>query len=187
MPLSPEQLKFFTKIEPIAETGNEFARVTYTADKERHALACIQSGTCFDDDTPIAVARILDSYKGSAVRLRLFYGSDAKPNWLEEYGVVGTIGRSMGPIKAPLILPRVDSIGGGAILTACIRAILVAGQWLYRHPGFAVPTIALRNDGDGDYPWRAYIDGATDHHAAFKTEVSAKRWAAFMRGERMAK
>jgi hypothetical protein len=73
--------------------------------------------THFHTETPPAVRRILESARQSGTRLRVFYG-DAKTGapWLEESDVLGRIGRSMGPVRVPLILARANSSGGPALL-----------------------------------------------------------------------
>ena len=56
--------------------------------------------------------------KDSGVRISL--GETADPNigfdWLEEFESYGYIGRSMGPIKVPLLVANTRSLGGGSIL-----------------------------------------------------------------------
>ncbi len=142
------------------------------------------SGTYYQDTTPRAVINALESARVSGKRVRLFYG-DAKTgaNWCDQYNMCGTVGRSMGWLKTPLISKTERSMGGFAILTDCIVCLLVDGREVYRHPGFEMPTILIVNDGEAPRPWRAYISGTV--HAAFETEAKATRWAGFMTGKRM--
>ena len=159
--------------------------------------------------------RILQSLIHSNRRVRLFYGHadeasvfatwkndptrrihpDATPaqigkSWLDEWGMIGTIGQSMGPHKIPLLLHRRNSFGGGAILEDCIIAISCApGAYLYRHPLLDLgdwtvgePSEASRADG---YVEAAYCNG--ELHAQFKKPGQAARYVAYMKNERWSK
>lgn len=69
------------------------------------------------------------------------------------------------------------------LLDSCIVAIRDARGWRYRHPAFTVGTFELAEVG-GARPWAVRHNGQS--HAAFTTEAKAKRWLAFMCGERLA-
>lgn len=105
-------------------------------------------GTTYHDDTPQEVIRILECARlakfalyGQPYRLRLFYG-DAKTG--QAWGDVetGYIGRSMGPVRIPIVRYNCLSVGGPGILDNCIVRIEKArkehGQTvvLYQHPGY---------------------------------------------------
>ena len=75
------------------------------------------------------------------LRVRLHYGdTDTGRDWMDRYDVTGRIGRSMGPVKVPLVIANCRSMGGPAILENCIVRIRHAnkknGGDLYRHPKY---------------------------------------------------
>jgi len=164
-------------------------------------------GTYFDANTAPEVAAALDTLRACHDRVRLWLG-DPKTgeNWLDEYDVCGTISRSMGPVKSPLLIHNARSSGGGAILTAHILAIRsTSGAWRYRHSLFKIPEFTKRPtvcDEPAEqskskmgsaapmvadkYPWEV-LNEARQVHARFETEAKADRWIAFMRGERFTK
>ena len=65
---------------------------------------------------------ILRAYKYK-FRIRLFYGDiHTGRSWNEEYDVMGTIGRTTGNIKIPILVHNKRSLGGGALyLPSVIR------------------------------------------------------------------
>ena len=149
-----------------------------------------------DKGTKPEVGKILERLLAQRVRCRIWYG-DAETGraWPEEHDVLGTIGRSTGPKKAALLLPNADSMGGGAILTACIVRIDTTWdhQTLYKHPTFhtkferaRVGTTPPDREHHKTHPWSVVNDDG-EYVAAFKNERQATRWIAFMRGERYAK
>lgn len=121
-------------------------------------------------------------------RVRLFLGDTATgAAWPEEFDVIGTIGRSMGPCRVPLLINNARSTGGAPISVELVVAIFNTrtGHALYRHPTFnpgawdAIPS---------DMP--GYSEAATHNgtlHARFKKPGQAGRYCAFMRGERFSK
>lgn len=137
----------------------------------------IVNGISFNSNTDDKVCSILAGAWGTARRLRIFYGKDGK-YWLDEYDIMGRIGRSTGQVKIPLMIARANSTGGPGILDHCIVRIQEGKNVLYSAPGFTVPDIKA----DGLVVW-----AQGEKVARFKTDGQAKRWAAFMRGERNSK
>lgn len=136
--------------------------------------------THYDAGTPFEVRRALDLAMSGGLRVRIWCGDVATGRaWAEEHDVTGTIGRSMGPLRVPLLIPSARSHGRGAILTAHVVGVQeIGGGWLYRHPRFSVGRwvaegCAVTHDGEA--------------YANCKSEAQAERLAAFMRGERHAK
>jgi len=144
-------------------------------------------GTYFDPGTPKAVREILETYRTrGAARLRLFFGDqDTGRDWLEEHGVVGRIGRSTGPLKAPLLIESLTSRYGGAILSGCIVRILdaTARYELYRHPRYHQAQLTVVPCDHGAFKAEVLVDGEV--HVRFRSQTRAVNWLAFMRGERM--
>lgn len=144
--------------------------------------------TTYQCKTPQAVRNILENARATGRRLRLFYGDrDTGRDWLEENDVLGTIGRSTGDVKVPLLIPTARSMGGTAILCDCIVRIVDAKtkRELYVHPKYHLPTLAIQAEAEAGYSTMVTANDAP--HAQFRTEAAAARYVAFMRGERMAK
>lgn len=159
----------------------------YEAYRLAESAVCKQqpSQTWFDPETAPQVRDVLERYRMSGKKVRLFLGcSETGRDWCEEHDVIGRVSRSMGPLKVPLLISGNES-GGPAILTACIVRLLDAqtGQELYRHPRYEVPAFELAPSGEKAYPVSVMRDGQV--HARFKTEAKARSWIAFMKGERM--
>jgi hypothetical protein len=161
------------------------------------------SGTYYHDTTPRLVIDALEHARENGHRVRLFTGdTNTGKQWFDEYDVCGTVGRSMGPIKTPLLIANSRSTGGGAILTDCIVRLLVNGREVYRHPKYKTPVFSIREIGPDEMPptdrcypkhslrsmgytHAADIDGK--NHANFKSLAKAQRWVEFMQGKRMCK
>jgi hypothetical protein len=97
-------------------------------------------GTWFNPGTDPAVKRVLEAYRRSGARIRITLGDRETGRQWGDGPETGAIGRSTGPLKAPLLLRTRRSTGGEAILTACIVRLedAATGRDLYRHPGFHV-------------------------------------------------
>lgn len=82
------------------------------------------NGTFYHSETSDKVIKILETCRQNGTRIILDYG-DVKTgeSWGEMYDITGTIGRSTGKIKVPLLIHNKRSIGGGAILDHCIIGI----------------------------------------------------------------
>jgi hypothetical protein len=107
---------------------------------------------------------------------------------LDEYDVVGRIGRSGGVMKIPLLIPD-GEIGGSGILDAHIVRIIdvQTRKELYRHPEYHQGKMEIRTT-DGEtaslgYTHGVWLDGV--NHANFQSFGKAAQWVAFMAGECM--
>lgn len=144
-------------------------------------------GTYFEPGTPVEVRRILEDYRVSGKRIRLFYGdAETGTDWLDEYDVLGQVGRSTGALKVPLIVATARSSGGPAILTSCIVRLVDAatGRELYRHPEYNLPEFTvkmLKLNGKVEVSANGRV------YARFSSTSQAERWIKFMRGESMRK
>ena len=103
----------------------------------------IVDGTHYHQETPTAIVDVLERVRNSGQRIRLHYGdTETGRDWGDVHDVTGRIGRSMGPVKVPILLYNARSMGGGAILDHCIVRIRPAGNDrgagadLYRHPNY---------------------------------------------------
>lgn len=159
----------------------------------------IVGGTAFHIDTPDRVVDILTAAIQARLqrRFRLFLGDpETGRDWGEEHDAIGYIGRSMGRIKIPLLIHNQRSYGGPGLLDHRIVKIVdvQTKRTVYQHPLYQLPAYTLGTcppkigaidmTAEG-YTVGVYRDG--ENIANFKTEDQARRWIAFMRGERMRK
>ncbi|MCD9026805.1 hypothetical protein LDO26_01060 [Luteimonas sp. BDR2-5] len=138
--------------------------------------------TYFDPGTVPKVRKILEAYRRSRNTLRLVLGnSNTGTAWLEEHDVVGTIGRSTGWLKVPLLIHPGEH-GGSAILTANILCIIDwrSGDTVYRHPAYLIPNLLIQPTGEETLPWCVTHQGADV--ARFHDIGKAGAYVAFMRG-----
>jgi hypothetical protein len=173
----------------------------------------IVKGTSYNDETPTKVVNVLEYVRRMGIRVRLFYGDTATGEaWPKEHDVTGTLSRSRGPMKVPLLLARSNSTGGDALLDHCIVAIKTKNCWLYEHSGFETGFFTIRIDEKNEeYPYEVYhsrsprLSGRqvenqqpranqqplaaseAEPHARFKTEQGAARYCRFMAGARFSR
>ncbi|HRH90770.1 MAG TPA: hypothetical protein PLW01_02510 [Agitococcus sp.] len=143
----------------------------------------------FDENTCETVKTVLTECYNNQCRIRIWYGdADTGVSWLDEYDVTGTIGRSTGKQKIPLLIKNSRSSGGGGILCHCIIRIDVINsrRTIYKHPRFNVPTLGVYPNLDEDtktkYPFIVLKYGSIV--GRFKTEKSAYNYVDFMTGDR---
>lgn len=143
----------------------------------------------FDENTCDKVKKALIDCYHSKSRIRIWYGdTDTGLSWMDEYDMMGTIGRSTGKQKIPLLIKNSRSIGGGGILCHCIIRIDVIGsrRTIYEHPLFYVPTLGVYPNLDDEtkvqYPFIVLRYGTIQ--ARFKTKGQAYKYIDFMNGKR---
>ena len=143
----------------------------------------------FNNETSDKVKECLEHCYNSKLRIRIWYGDTATGvSWLEEYDVTGTIGRSTGKQKIPLLIKNSRSSGGGGILCHCIIRIdiISSRRTIYEHPLFYVPTLGVYPNLDEDtktkYPFIVLKYGTIQ--ARFKSEKQATNYIDFMLGDR---
>ncbi len=185
--LSAEHLN---KIHGIEIKAEEVGTLTqYAQYQELFAIASkFDLGTWYSHDTPKEVQRILNKYMNSSDKIRIFYG-DVKTgrDWLEECDTVGTVGRSTGVMKIPLLMKEDDNYGA-SILDACIVRIIdvETSTELYRHEKYQLPDLELRRYSEGDLFDKGYTYGVFMHdenQANFKSLGKAAKYISFMLGE----
>ena len=144
----------------------------------------VVNGTSFHVATPAAVVQVLERARQNRTRIHVSFGDTANGlDWLEEFDAHGYVGRSMGPVKVPLLVANRRSTGGGAILDHCIVRIResAGGRILYRHPDYHYGTLAIRPKAE---PFSLpdgrvlTIDVVQDGkvHASFESMTKARRW-----------
>ncbi|MCE9534148.1 MAG: hypothetical protein K8T89_23975 [Planctomycetes bacterium] len=137
--------------------------------------------------TPAAVVRALETARSCRRRIRLYYGDTAKgKDWLEEFGMEGTLGNSMGPLKVPILLANRRSLGGPALLDHCIVKVeWTKGGILYQHPRYHTGTFTIREIGpdetcgEGNLRAKGYthaVDVDNQNHANFRSVREAERY-----------
>lgn len=146
------------------------------------------------DNVDDKLVSILLQYRGSKERLRLFYGDiHTGRSWNEEYDVMGSIGRTGGNFKIPILLNNSRSYGGGAILISALVRIdeISTHRTLWQVPNFHVEKLSVQHiPVNKDYPYAVMQlkdNGAISNVANFKTEDQANRWIDFMNGKRYSK
>ncbi len=144
--------------------------------------------TSYDARTPDEVIRVLENARLNRTRLHVSLGETEGPNagqdWLEEFDTHGYIGRSMGPIKIPLLIANRRSLGGPGLLDHCIVRVRTSsgGRVLYQHPAYHHGNLEIRPKvqpvtlPDGRV---LTVDVLRDGelHAAFENTAQARRWA----------
>ncbi len=152
------------------------------------------SGTAYHQETPDEVVSILEGARDYGRRVRLYYG-DTKTgqDWNEEFDTMGTVGRSTGNIKIPLLISNARSMGGGAILDHCIVKIATQqndGKYhvVYTHPNYYTRPFIINDNGE---EWAKNHDGnrysvsaGAELVAIFKDRNKAQRYVDFMLGKR---
>ncbi|MBI5720667.1 MAG: hypothetical protein KIT17_09370 [Rubrivivax sp.] len=142
----------------------------------------LASRTYFDPGTDPKVAAVLERCRRNGAKVRLILGDPGTgESWLDEYDVVGHIGRSAGLLKVPLIVEPGED-GGPAILTACILAIVdwQTGRFLFRHSSFREPELSIERSAQAGYAWDVLLHKKVI--ARFRDIAQAGGYVAFMRG-----
>ena len=142
----------------------------------------------FNDNTNDKVKQVLTSCYNRKNRIRVVYGDINTGNdWLEEYEILGYVGKSTGINPAPLLINNSRSFGGGAILTGSILKIVdtQTKQVLFQHEKYVMPTLTKEISGHDDYLYDVIHDGVLV--TRFKTEKQANNYIDFMQCKRMSK
>ena len=137
------------------------------------------NGISFDEKTPQRVCEILSNAYNTKTRIRVFYGDpETGTDWNEEYSTIGTVGRSTGQYKIPLLISNSRSYGGGSILDHCIVKITIDKKTVYQHPKYNTAQITTAKN-------RVLKNGEV--YANCKNENTALRLAEFLTGNRNSK
>ncbi len=166
--------------------GSREAFELYQSIERQYIAHPSSQATSFDPHTPDQVKAILEDARLRYFRLRIYIGDrETGLDWNEEHDVLGYIGRSMGPIRVPLLLRSRTSSGGPALLTACIVKLQRAADKLvlWQHPAYHTRIFTAGPAVDDGYVEAAYRDG--ELHAQFKKSGEAVKFIDKMLGRRM--
>lgn len=135
-----------------------------------------EDSTYYPEGTSDELIEILEKARFNRTRLKIYLGNaKTGKDWMEEDSKLGKIGRSMGPIKVPILIKTVHSHGGEVIPTNCIVKLVTSpsGIVLYQHPEYHQPKMEILGDGDGKYSHAIVIDG--DVYSRHESWRSANR------------
>ena len=143
----------------------------------------VENGTCYHVETPDNLIEILETHRQARTRLRFFFG-DMKTgrDWNAEWHITGTIGRSTGNIKIPLVMHSARSYCGGALADHCIVKLISGKRVLWQHATYFSEPFAIV---DGDMTgYDATVLRGGEVFARFKTKQQAQRFIDFLEGRR---
>ena len=177
----------------------------YTGNDEYNGYLVTEDGTWYDPRTPIDVIKVLEEAMKTKERVRFIFGNTDGYVYLDEYGVMGTVGRSTGRIKVPILIHSSRSNYGNAIMTQSILRIDAKRRGnivrLYESPSIRLPQLYAKQEGEewvvrteitdieeARFNDRRKVDPVTRivTTVPYSGEKAAKNYIAFMRGERWA-
>lgn len=153
----------------------------------------LSDGTIEDYETSDSLIAVLKRYENKPYRIRIWYGNKQTGEaWNEEYDIAGTIGRSSGTIKVPILLKTKNSHFGGAILVGNIIRIddIKDKRTLWQADNFHIGKMEVEIESGSEYPYRVMQhkdSGEVQNVANFKDSNAALRWIDFMNGDRYCK
>ena len=147
----------------------------------------IVNGTTYNINTSDEVIKVLESARTNKKRIRIFYGdTNTGRDWMEIYDTIGTVGRSTGINKIPLLIKNSRSMSGGAILDHCIVKITIDKEVVYQNPKYYLPVMEIReatNDlKEAGYLFSVFADGKNTYNC--KTMKQAENEVLFHKGLR---
>ena len=156
----------------------------------------IVNGTSYDARASDKLIQALENARLTNKRVRIWFGDSVTGAvWNEENDVVGTISRSTGAIKVPLLVANRRSLGGGILLERHIVHMVdtKTKQVLYSHKLFKMPIAEIVDckffdtcpNNPKNLTHSVMLDGKLGGN--FESYAQARRYADFMTGERMGK
>lgn len=134
----------------------------------------------FHAETSKQVQDMLTQLYMSKQRIRLYYGDTTTGrSWLDEHDIYGTIGRSTGSVKVPLLIYNSRSSGGGHILDHCVIRIDTKHSTLYKHDNFHTPVLTADDKGGVYLPdgsMHAYL-GCAERASRYIDWITGKRYS----------
>ena len=140
-----------------------------------------ESGTCYHMDTPEDLIIILEGLIGTRTKVKIYLGHASTGEcWPEEHDSIGTIGRSTGWVKIPLLVPA-RSYGGPALMDNHVLKIVTYPdrRLVYQHPNFKQHTVEIKQIG---MPGGIYETWYNNHlHGRHTSKLSAQICASKLR------
>lgn len=151
----------------------------------------VANGTYYSQTTPYLVITHLENARAGGYRVRLFYGDNGRC-WNDEYDTIGTVSRSAGTIKAPLLLTSTRSMGGGVILEHRIVRIDIREKSglkvsVYLASGVSFDHFSFGPSDMPEYHTNVTNDTTGEIYARCKTYRAGVALAGFMNGKRWSK
>ena len=152
----------------------------------------IENGTAYHTNTPIQVIEILEKARQNRTRIRVWYGKNGQC-FNDELGTIGTVGRSIGQYKIPILIHNSRSMGGEAILDDCIiRVDVNYGRrnigTVYSDPSIKFDFFSVHPSDKKEYHSNVVnISKDGEIYARCKTYKQARNLADFMNGTRWSK
>lgn len=141
--------------------------------------------THFHANTPPALRKLLERLSKSGQPVRIYCGdTDTGRAWLEEYDIIGHIGRSTGTQPIPLLVPDGDSGGPGLLDHCVVKVAALGGKTLWKNPKFHVPELFIEHSPGTNprFPYEVRLRQEDAVQARFKTYPEACAYIAFMNG-----
>lgn len=135
------------------------------------------SGTAYYINTPQEVVDTIERLMNTKQRIKLYYGDENGRDWVEENDMRGTIGRSTGNIKIPLLIPTKRSYGGGAILCDKIIKIkdVFSNRIEYIQKNYQEPTIEVVPSDMEGYSHNTIVNGELyGRHKTYRSAMALK-------------
>ena len=107
----------------------------------------VVNGTFYTSDTNNKIIEVLENARKNGARIRIFYGNTITgEDWLEDNDTIGTISRTFGDVKSPILLKRKNSTGGRLIFTEYIVKITIDKRIYYIHDKYHINFDKLTSD-----------------------------------------
>ncbi len=140
----------------------------------------VVNGTSYHPETSIEVINLLEQLRESRTHVIIRFGdTETGRDWMEENDCQGQIGRSMGPCKVPLLVPKRSNYGPH-MLDHCIVKIIQEsnGKTLYQHAAYNRPKVTIGKPDLKGYFAVGYFDG--ELVARFATAKEKDKWLKLM-------
>ena len=121
----------------------------------------VVGGTYYHKDTRPVVRNAIEKARKDGRPVRIYYGDqETGKSWMDENDMIGRIGRSMGPIKIPLLVKK-NAHGGGGILDHCIIRIrfLNEKEDIWCHSKFHLKKMDIVSSTQPGYTHSILMDG----------------------------
>jgi hypothetical protein len=128
-------MKIFVQNSPSVKEQTE--TFSHTLSNGNTIVYRLVNGTAYHNQTATSVIEWLEASRERRQRFEFEYGdTETGQSWGDK--PTGSVGRSTGKIKIPLVIYNARSMGGGALLDHCIVRIRTAAgkHVVYQHPKY---------------------------------------------------